>query len=337
MSASLREILGSLLETLDHRQVLKTLDPDVQEMLDQALEKVIAGTDSKIALVPGHKRKLYKAVIKSLEYADELIEQIPQPIELSSSKLVSDPYIRAFFYTISGLQKACLQSSELREYFQQHEASESCAMLCMRKVEETILGMQLEGDRVMKDVTQTRVSFVDHRIQSPAEEESIARKELKCCIFEGLINNALEDISAHRAQRRELETQYQRLSRKLRAKTGVTTGLDLANGISSENDVIKLAHIEQELSLIGYVTPEVSLNRVNATFDHPEDFVTIKKLSINLDKSGILRSSDDQSHSVHNLKLSEVTIKGQPPRVVTLVKIKGDEIGSRELRFPQAI
>ena len=147
----------------------------------------------------------------------------------------------------------------------------------------------------------------------------------------------MEDISADRAQRRELETRYQRLSRKLRAKTGVTTGLDLANGISSENDVIKLARIEQELSLIGYVTPEVSLNKVNATFDHPEDFVTIKKLSINLDKSGILRSSDDQSHSVHNLKLSEVTIKGQPPRVVTLVKIKGDEIGSRELRFPQAI
>ena len=342
MSATLRGILGSLLESLEQRKELKTLDPATQELLDRALEKVVEGTDSKITLVPGYKRKLYKAIIKSLQYADELIEQIPQPIELSSNKLVSDPYVRAFFYTTNGLQKACHQSYELKEFFQESKSSESCAMLCMRKVEQTVLGMQLEGDHVLNDVKQTRVSFVSHRIQSPAEEESLARKELKCCIFEGLVTNALANISALRARRRELETEQQRLTSRIRSKNGVVTGLGASQvgfieGVGTRNDAGKLEQIELELNQIGYITPEVSLNQVNTTFEHPEDFISMKKLSINLDKSGILRSSNDQSHSVHRLNLSEVTIKGQPSRVVTLVKINGDELGSRELRFPQSI
>ena len=321
---------------------MKTLDPATQEMLDRALEKVVEGTDSNITLVPGYKRKLYKAIMESLQYADQLIEQIPRPIELSGNKLISDPYVRAFFYTNNGLQKACEQSYELKAFFQEHESSESCALLCMRKVEKTVLGMQLEGDQVLRDVKQTRVSFENHRIQSPAEDESTARKELKCCIFEGLVTNALSDISALRARRRQLQTEQQRLTGRLRTKNHVeiakgVSHLDYMEGMGAGSGEGKLEWIERELDQIGYITPEASLNQVNATFEHPEDFIGMKKLSINLDTSGILRSGNDQARLVNKLNLFEVTIKGQPSRVVTLVKISSAELGSREFRFPRVI
>lgn len=316
-----------LLQSLDQKKELKSLDPDVQDMLDRALDRVVEGTDSKITLVSNYKQKLYQSVVKSLEYADGMIEQIPEPIELGSDQLADNPYVRAFFYTIAGLKKTCSQSSELKEFFQDIEhsqLSESCALLCMRKKEETVLGMKLEGDKVIKDVMQTQVTFTNQRIQSPAENETMARRELKCCIFEGMVENALANISELRARRRHLETERQILSSRLRSHHD---GIVNHGGLSDlEKEETQLEQVRQELQEIGYVTPEASLDQVNATLGHPEDYVSIENISINVDRQGILKPDDERSGSISKLNFSEVSIQRQPPRVVTLVRIQRDGI-----------
>ncbi len=336
MSASLTEIIRHLLDSMDEKRKFQSLDEQTQLMLDKALERVIDGTDHRIRAVPGYKRKLYKSILKSLEYADRLIEQVPSAIELDSDHFVIDPYIRVFFPTKNGLVKVFQQSSELKEYFTdaRHAGdSESCALLCMRKYEENILGMELEGDHVVRDVKQTRVTFAGHRIYSPAESESSARRELKCCIFEGLVNNALAKISELRKRRQELESEQQILHSRLRShKTGVDINSDPQSmtAATSElhNEALQLEQIEQELSELGYVTPETCLEFVNDILSQPEEFVCLQNISLKVDKSGIKRVSEEPSRSVCELQLSEVTIKGHPPRVVTLAKIPRKELDS---------
>lgn len=327
----MREALEALLEFMERRKELKSLDPYTRDMLDEALDKVVDGTDNNISLVPGYKRKLYKSIIRSLEYADQMIEQIPRPIDLDSNQFVADPYARAYFHTVSGLKKVCNSSSELRDFFQESEnrlASESCALLCMRKREENVLGMQLQGEQVIRDVMQTRVTFANHRIQSPGKDESAARRELKCCIFEGLVDNALANISELRARRRQLETEQRRLSTRLRSQSFV----------ASENELVSLKLITQELHELGYVTPQTSLDQVNSILGHPEEFVSVKSISMVLDKAGIVRSDKQQQHGpARELNFSEVSIKGQPSRVVTLALIKRDELASSEMSFPRVI
>ena len=88
----------------------------------------------------------------------------------------------------------------------------------------------------------------------------------------------------------------------------------------------ELAAIESELQQIGYVTPEVSLNLVNETLAKPEDFVSLHHLSLSLDRSGIKREQLRDTVSVNRLELSEISIKGQPSRVVTLAKIRRNEV-----------
>ena len=315
----------SLLQSLDQKKELKSLDSDAQDMLDRALDRVVEGTDRKISLVSGYKQKLYQSIIKSLEFADSMIEQIPQPIELGSDQLSANPYVRAFFYTVSGLEKTCAKSSELKEFFQDPEhgqASEGCALLCMRKVEETVLGMELEGERVIKDVMQTQITFTNQRIQSPAENEQMVRMELKYCIFEGLVNNALENISVLRARRRQLETEQRVLGSRLRSHGKESAKNDL---IIAEKK-IELEQIQQALEDIGFVTPEASLEQVNLTLGNPQDYVSIESISLNLDRQGILRPDEDLSNSISKLDLSEVSIQGQLPRVVTLVRIQRDDL-----------
>ncbi|MEN8178432.1 MAG: hypothetical protein ABFS39_07405 [Pseudomonadota bacterium] len=323
---------------MDERRQLKSLDQNALEMLDGALDKVIEGTDSRIRAVPGYKRKLYKSILKSLEYADSIVEQIPHAIDLTPKHFVTDPYIRALFPTLGGLKKIFKQSSELHDYFSESEHinnSESCVLLCMRKEEQTILGMELNGEQVRKDVQQTRVMFSNHRVYSPAESETNARQELKCCIFEGLVNNALDKISELRARRHQLELEQQRLNARLRQHSrGPMHGDDMQNiasdGVKLRNKALELERVEEELHAMGYISPEISLDLVNDILSEPEQFVHFKRISISLDKEGIKRVKDEPSRSVSQLEFSEVQIKGQPPRVVTLANINRDELEKPE-------
>lgn len=317
----------------------------VQEMLDRALDKVAAGTDSRISLVSGYKRKLHDPIIKSLQYADSIVDKIPPPINLSSEKFVDNSYLRAFFHTTDGLKKVCSKSSELREFFQEPGHShypESCALLCMQKQEENILGMQLEGDRLMKDVMQTRVTFTNHRIQSPAADEGLARRGLKCCIFEGLVENALANISKLRARRRQLEAEQQMLGSRLRSLSGGAQSISNAGDIPLRSDSqpeleSRLQQVARELDQLGYASPEASLELVSGILDCPEDFVSIKNISILLDKGGILKSDEKHQGSLSRLDLSEISIKGQAPRVVTLATVNREELFAPGIRFPQVI
>lgn len=319
---------------MGERKHLQSLDQNTQEMLDEALERVIEGTDLRIRAVPGYKRKLYKSILKSLEYADGIVEQIPNAIDLTPKHFVTDPYIRALFPTLGGLKKIFRQSSELHDYFAESkhtDTSESCALLCMRKEEQTILGMELNGEQVRKDVQQTRVMFADHRVYSPAESEANARRELKCCIFEGLVNNALDKISELRARRHQLELDQQRLNARLRQQTRSSNQAEemqhiASDGIELRNKEMELERVEEELHEIGYVSPEICLDLVNDILSEPDQFVHFKRISINLDRAGIKRLEDEPSSSVSQLNFSEVQIKGQPPRVVTLANIRRDEI-----------
>lgn len=343
MGIFLKDLLTSLFHEIDERNALNSLDAYTQETLDKALEHVVEGTDSKIKLVPDYKRKLYKSIIRSLEYADNMIEQMPTPIDLNANAFANNPYIRAFFPSISNLKTVCNRSSELKEFCANtsHLQTEDVyAFLCMAKDERTVFGMQLEGDLLIKEVKQTQINFTDHRIQSPAEDEKQARMELKCCFFEGLVSNALSNISELRAKRSQLETEQRILNARLRShrKSGQSEGESemmrmVEDGAVLQQEEAKLAEIEKQLDAIGYITPEVSLEQVNQTLAHPEEFVELRRIRLKLDKLGIKHAADDNSDSQNEIELAEVDIKGSKPRIVTLAKLNLNEVKPTEEKF----
>lgn len=345
MATHLREFLRGLLESLQQNDRFASLDEDSRMMLDNALERILEDTDKNIQFVPGYKEKLCESILNSLEYIDKMTDQIPAPLELNCEQIQTNPYTHAIFYTKNGLQKTYHQSSELKEYFlapEHRNDKESCAVLCMKKLERKKLGMQLKGNLIMRDVKQTQVLFEDHHIQSPAEDEEIARRELKCCIFEGLLDNALEKISVLRAKRAQLETKQQRIGSRLRSHRVRSTSKEYLTHqvVEDESTYLKmeveLGEINDELEKLGYMTPEASLKQVDDILNHPDDYISIQSKSINLDKDGVL-SNDDKSGQINHLDMSEVTIKGQPSRVVMLVNVKRDDMGSGRIKYPYVI
>jgi len=56
------------------------------------------------------------------------------------------------------------------EDYAHEDVSQCCALLCMHKMERTVLGVELAGDAIKKDVKQTAVNFTDHRILFPGAD-----------------------------------------------------------------------------------------------------------------------------------------------------------------------
>jgi hypothetical protein len=149
------------------------------------MESVVDGTDSKIRLVPGYKKKLQNTIQSSLEFADDLVNQIPVSIEVSRNTFASDPYVNAFFTNVTDLQSIFSHSSEIQDYMEasNDNSAQCCALLCMKRTEKTVMGMELSGNMLKRDVLQVAVSFSDHRIYSPAPSEPETRQGLKNCLF----------------------------------------------------------------------------------------------------------------------------------------------------------
>ncbi len=318
---NLRQRLAQLLERLTPRHLPPSpgvRNPAPARVSNEILERAIDGTDPKIRLVPGHRRRLERAIGASLGYIEEIIGNIPASVDLFSHHFTEDPHVNAFFATPEALRESLRHSQELSDYLRRNAMApgDACwSLLCMRMQERHILGMDLSGDQVRHDVPQTAISFDDHQFLSPADSEQAAREGLKQCLFQGLITSAVAELAGLRARRRRIAT-------RLRVLRGRLRDPNRDDRRALENEISRLT---QELQKSGLATPQACLQRVESTFLHPERFVTIERFSLRLDKMGIL-VDDHFSGPCNQLELARAGIAEQPPRIVVLARLHACDI-----------
>ncbi|WP_198323780.1 MULTISPECIES: hypothetical protein [Methylococcus] len=86
-----------------------------------------------------------------------LVDAMSTPTEISAYSFGADPRIRAFFSSVEHIHDVQGKLKDVREYLRHREempAETIFGLLLMRKEERTVLGMELEGDAVHKDVVQ---------------------------------------------------------------------------------------------------------------------------------------------------------------------------------------
>jgi len=322
-----------------NRQEKALRNSQVAEVLN-TVESVVDGTDRKIRLVPGYKKKLRNVIQSSLEFSDDLVNQIPEAIEVSPSHFTSDPYVNAFFANVTDLQSIVRHSSEVQDYLADihDDNTPCCALLCMRRTEKTVLGIELSDNILKKDVQQIAVSFSDHRIYSPAPNEHETREGLKSCLFQGLVTQALERIVQLRHASHHLQSRHQMLHARLRHYQQMTSAVndDIRTDASTAHDIEvtsqELKRTEEKMMNAPLLTPQVALEQVTDVFSKPGDFIRIRKSALRLSKMGI-RISDDSPQPANKLNLTEAIIGDDLPRVVTLALFPRKELLCRTV-FP---
>ena len=308
-------------------------------VLNEAIERVVDGTDPNIRYLPGYKKILKNSVATSLAYISNLVDTIPGPIFISSKTFSSDPQIKAYFVAIADIQNIFSGSTELRDFFEVPEncnLCEACALLCMNETEKTVQGMELHGNIIQRDVLQTTLHFSGHKILSPATSEAEVRKGIKQCIFDALITHALQQIVELKQQKQGLEVQRSILSSRLKTRQSQPDGL--SSLLSSATEAKRSVNIEQQIAEnekklqklpASWNAPQFYLEIIKHTFIHPDNFIRIKAKSFNITKMGIV-TSDDSSQSVNNIHFNEILIANVLEKVIAIVRYPRGEMLPRK-------
>lgn len=339
----LQSVLSDLNDWFQQRKAKKEAEQQQEATLLEAIEQVVEAADPRIKLVSHYQRKLSQAVQHALQYIDGLVAQLPPPIEVNSKTWLTNPYVNAFFATADELQMVFSHSPSLRHFFERHGLAECYAGLMMTRQERKVLGMQLSGDVIQKDVPQLTVSFVDHRVGMPTATEAEAREEFKRRALRFLVTQALERVLSLRTERENLQKEKQILQLKIRILQGKQNGFPSLSK-NSEDIESQLASLQQKLAEnkeeLHEVTVQIDelddyVNHLNDILGHAEDYLALDKVSMKLNRLGV--KLDENSAELGNeLTFPEFIGNKQHRRVIVLVTYPRAEMLSQEEMYLRA-
>jgi hypothetical protein len=301
-----------------------------EEEISAAIEAAVAGAESGIRLVSGYQRKLRDAVASALHYIHELVEQIPGVVDINSRSFGSDPRVNAFFVNVEDMRNAFSRSSELRDFLCgfQHAEMDSCsALLCMKKTERKVLGMELNGDRVQREVPQITVSFSDHQIISPGASEDEVRQGLKQCLFQSLVTNARELLTDCRFSVHQLDAERRSLHARARSLAHPAShgGLaELDSGMQISEVQRKLSELDQARNQKHCLGPIDNLNQLRQVFEQPDDFVRLNRDTLILSRLGV--KLEPGSSDGNRVEVAEVELGRSDRRVVVLARFPREDL-----------
>jgi len=312
-------------------------------MVDEAVDHVIDGIDPKLRLVPGYKRKLKGEVAAALAHIGGLVDQVPGPIDVSRRTFVRDPRVSAFFATPDELQATFSCSPELKTFFAdvKNSGKDECyALLCANKEEKSVLGTELAGDTVRREVIQTAINFHDHKILSPAANDRDVRDGIKRCIFDGLVTHALRHIYDIKTRRQDLEDQRRILHARLRARQAQGNGLSLLLAEAHEGDEqsedikTKIAEAERTLERMPGSQDVLSfyLEEIRNIFASPGEFIRLNEACFRLTDMGI-KVNGDSPQPANTVCFSELEITDVMKRAVTVVRYARDDMNCPDKSF----
>lgn len=294
--------------------------PTATTRLDQMIDRAIA-VNPRLRLAARYKERLGDAVAISLGYIDQLTAALPPAHEANSAAWATDPLIRALFARPDDLEKVFSRSEELRSFFAQNpDLTHAYATLGMAMIERHVLGVALEGDLVLHDVPQTKISFSDHRIVICGRTEIDLREEIARRMVDQL---ALEGLARLAADRRDLIAKGRELLETrvaLLEHQGV--GIRSVLGERPDTNADELARLKVQIeenarSLAALRVPteaiELELDRVCDVYSHPADHLYVERRSIRLDLMNVLRQDDSEAARQIDFRIAR--IPGDPPRM----------------------
>jgi hypothetical protein len=227
-----------------------------ETLIEMAIERAVDGTDPRLRLVPGYRKRLREPVIHAIDHVMALVDGIPAPVAVGPDGYRNDFRLAALFASIEEMQQFFGRDRALSDYLSGSDglgAERVTALLLARREERSILGMDLVGDQVRRDVAQVSVSFSGHRLLEPRTLEEEWRRFLKRRAFDHLLALALAEITEARVERADLTRQRDLLQRKLQAMKRGTLSFDRPEASRADEAGLQaeLDAVSQQLQALG--------------------------------------------------------------------------------------
>jgi len=299
-----------------------------ESIVKAAIERAVDGTDPCLRAVSSYKKKLRPAVLKSIDHVVTMVDNLPEPLVISRANYGDDPRLKAFFISSDDMQNTFDRDQTLKAYLRDVNTNppQVVALLVMEKLENTVLGNEMAGELVMRDVPQVTVSFEAHRLIDPTGSEEETRRQLKRRAFDHLLSLALQRISIVKSTRAELERHHALLQSKHNLLERGGWGFnetDSASTLDAAEVEKQLAGIEANLMELGGDGSmyETYLNIVADVLEHPDKYLWFSKKTVILDSMRIIRTH--AAFNASELTLDELFNAEGRSLAVSLVALPG--------------
>jgi hypothetical protein len=155
-----------------------------------AVETIVEGIDVRLRGVCNYRNQLREGACNLLQRIEGLVDSLPGPIVVDEDSLVTDPMVRALFCDNQTLQRLFISNRNLHEFFSSPEHADLdgvFALVFLRCREKTILGSEIRGEILIREVRQKTCLFYGHRLVAPSANESAARIGMIIHLFENVV------------------------------------------------------------------------------------------------------------------------------------------------------
>ena len=250
-----------------------------------AIEYAVSSIDPQLKNLYKYPNAFRKPVMNALEYAHSLADNVPGPVEINLETYAQDTYVHAIFPSMDFVADAFRLSHSIQDYLRENNSSHDIyALMGMRRREKAVMGMELSGEIIQREVPQQMVYFTSHTIVNPASSEQLSRGQVAWVFFKNLVGKVKTRI----AQRKnELQSHHQEMD-LLMARLHAADEMSRP-ALKKELDSLlsRFQNTTQSLDLHSY------LDDFNAVLLNPEQYLQLKQSAIILDRLGIKRDSDE--------------------------------------------
>ena len=307
-----------------------------EALIEAAIERAVDGTDGRLRALSGYKKQLRQSVIHAIDHVVGLVDGIPAPVAAGRANYTTDPRLRALFASTDHMLEVFGNGAELDEFRKASadSAGRVIALLLAERMEKNILGNDLVGDHVRRDVAQVAVNFSGHRLVEPTRNEADTRRQLKRRAFDHLLTLALSRIAEARGSRTDLSRQRALLRSKLKTleQSGWSFEAQQGEGERPDPDALnaELQATESELASLGADSGALhaNLDIVTDVLGHAEQQLWGGELVMHLDRMNIQR--DAQAASAQQIVLPEMHNAQGHHLVMLMVSLAPGELPQRE-------
>lgn len=249
-----------------------------------AVDRAILAIEPYLKQLHEYPEGYRKPVMTALEYAHNLALQVPGPIVVNPDTFAKDAYVHAIFPSADMIAEAFRSSRTVQDYLKEKpKPLEVYALMGMRRLEKSVLGMELSGQVLRRDVPQRVVYFTGHTLENPSPTEKWARVQMAWRFFDSLVGKVAKRV-ASRKQGMQLQLQEKdTLVARLHEADDDTRPLIQAE-LSSMLE--RIQHTNSTLDLHSY------LEDFEAVLSNPEQYLRLKQSTMVLDEMGIRRDSE---------------------------------------------
>jgi hypothetical protein len=305
-----------------------------ESLIEAAIGRAVDGTDPRLRALMGYKKSLRPSILHAIDHVVSVVDSLPAPLSVGRSDYSADLRLKALFASADHMLEVFGDDAELSKFRSDsaYTAERIIALLLAERAEKNVLGMEIEGDLLRRDVAQVAVSFHSHRLLEPASNEADTRLQLKRRAFDHLLTLALTRITEAHSERADLARQRDLLCRKLSALKRGGWSFDADEGERSEPATLlaELQEIETELA-----SPDTDkgvlqthLDIVVDLLEEAEQQLWVENLILHLDRMNIKR--DAQDVLARGIPLQELHNARGQHAVLLMISLVPAELPARE-------